>query len=68
MISLDFKLVSQLVDSEGRRVGSTDSISFMKVKGFVNFTRINVDTFCTLKHLSYQIALCLILWIKIYRI
>mgnify|MGYP000959066620 FL=1 len=42
---LDFKLVSQLVDSEGRRVGSTDSISFYEGQRFVNFTRINVDTF-----------------------
>ncbi|MBK7219945.1 MAG: hypothetical protein IPH94_00995 [Saprospiraceae bacterium] len=27
---LDFKLVSQLVDEEGRRVGSTDSIPFLR--------------------------------------
>ncbi|MBK8110669.1 MAG: hypothetical protein IPK46_10240 [Saprospiraceae bacterium] len=42
---LDFKLVSQLVDSEGRRVGSTDSIPFYEGQRFVNFTRINEDTF-----------------------
>ncbi|MBL0082022.1 MAG: T9SS type A sorting domain-containing protein [Saprospiraceae bacterium] len=45
---LDFKLVSQLVDEEGRRVGSTDSIPFYEGERFVNFTRINEDTFCTL--------------------
>ena len=42
---LDFKLVSQLVDEEGRRVGSTDSIPFYEGERFVNFTRINEDTF-----------------------
>ena len=42
---LDFKLVSQLVDSEGRRVGATDSIPFYEGQRFVNFTRISEDTF-----------------------
>ncbi|MBL0083549.1 MAG: T9SS type A sorting domain-containing protein [Saprospiraceae bacterium] len=42
---LDFKLVSQLVDEEGRRVGATDSIPFYEGERFVNFTRINEDTF-----------------------
>jgi hypothetical protein len=38
-------LVSQLVDEEGRRVGATDSIPFYEGERFVNFTRINEDTF-----------------------
>ncbi|MBK8849528.1 MAG: T9SS type A sorting domain-containing protein [Saprospiraceae bacterium] len=42
---LDYKLVSQLVDSEGRRVGATDSIPFYEGQRFVNFTRISEDTF-----------------------
>ncbi len=42
---LDFKLVSQLVDGEGRRVGTTDSIPFYEGQRFVNFTQINEDTF-----------------------
>jgi hypothetical protein len=42
---LDFKLVSQLVDEEGRRVDATDSIPFYEGERFVNFTRINEDTF-----------------------
>lgn len=42
---LDFKMVSQLVDGEGRRVGKTDSIPFYEGQRFVNFTRISEDTF-----------------------
>lgn len=33
--NLNYKLVSQLVDNEGRKVESTDSISYLQVKDFL---------------------------------
>ena len=38
-------MVTQLVDSEGRRVGRTDSIPFIMVNALLTFTRISEDTF-----------------------
>ena len=43
--NLNYKLVSQLVDYEGRKVESTDSISYLAGQRFFNFARISQDTF-----------------------
>ncbi len=50
----DFKLVSQLVDGEGRRVGKTDSIPYYAGQRFVNFTRISEDTFLYIESFKFS--------------